>query len=67
MKHQAQVGVGVFIDDKLVAFCLNELIEPEYVVAHVLKADISIAGVYAFLMKKNAEELYFLGKKYEIS
>jgi len=58
------VTVGVFIDEKLVAVFVNELIDSEYVLAHMMKADKSVDdGLYAFLMKKNAEILSSFNRK----
>ena len=58
------VTVGVFVGEELVALFINQLIDSEYVLAHIMKADTSIDdGVYAFLMKKNAEILSLTNRK----
>ncbi len=47
------VVLGVFIDNKLVAMFVNEIINSEYALGHLMAADTSIdGGLYAFLMKK---------------
>lgn len=57
--------VGVFLDNKLVAFFINELLDSDYVCAHMMKADVSIdPGLYTFLIKKSAEILSSHNKKY---
>lgn len=59
------VTVGVFVGGELVALFINELIDSEYVLAHMMKADTSVAAsVYAFLMKKNAEVLSSFNRKF---
>ena len=56
--------MGVFIENNLIAFCINELKESEYVVSHVIKADPAFGGAYSFLIQKSAEILTDNGKKY---
>lgn len=52
------ITVGIFIEEELVALFISQLIGPEYALAHMMKADTSVDdGLYAFLMKKNAEVL----------
>jgi uncharacterized protein len=58
------VSVGVFLDDELIAFCVDELKDSEYAVSHIAKADPLFLGAYTFLMKKSAEILYSNGKRY---
>ncbi len=59
------VTIGVFMDDTLVAFFVNELLHAEFVLAHLMKADMSIdRGLYAFLIKKSAEILSTFHKKF---
>jgi hypothetical protein len=52
------VGIGVYVNKKLIGFFINELKEGEWVVAHALKTNRSFSGVNTFLMKKNAEILF---------
>lgn len=59
------VVVGIFIEESLVAMFVNQLIDSEYSLAHMMKADLSVDdGLYAFLMKKNAEILSSLNIKF---
>lgn len=57
------VGIGVFLDKKLIGFFINELTNSENVVAHASKIDRSFIGINSFLIKKNAEILFSLGKR----
>ena len=53
---------GVYIDEVLVATLVNELLDKTYAVAHLMTADIGLhAGLYAYLMKQNAEYLHQAG------
>lgn len=57
------VTVGVFIDNKLVAFCINELLKLNYAITHFAKADVKISsGLYTYLTQKNAEQLISFDK-----
>lgn len=58
------ISIGIFIGNKLVGFCINELRESEYVVSHVAKIDYSFSDVNSFLMQKNAEFLCSYDNKY---
>lgn len=55
--------IGVLIDKKLVAFCLNELLKLNYAITHFAKADVKLSsGLYAYLMQANAKQLLMLDK-----
>lgn len=56
------LGVGVFIGQQLIAFFLNELTATEFAIGHISKMDKTFPGLNAFLMKKNAEILFNMGK-----
>ncbi len=56
------VGVGVFLNEKLIGFFINELTKSEHVIAHASKIDKSFDGINSFLMKQNAEILFSLKK-----
>ncbi|HVW66632.1 MAG TPA: phosphatidylglycerol lysyltransferase domain-containing protein [Candidatus Peribacteraceae bacterium] len=62
-KHFKLLGVGIFVENKMIAFFLNELTESEHVIAHASKIDAEFIGVNSYLMKKNAEILYSFDKK----
>ena len=50
---------AVYVKDKLVATLVNEIINDTYAVAHLMTADSNLhAGLYAYLMKQNAEMLH---------
>lgn len=57
-------GVGVFLDAKLVGFMICEFETDEYVVGHASKADNSIRGTNAFLMKSMAAIVKSHGRRY---
>lgn len=58
------VTVGIYLKGELVALFINQLIDSEYVLAHMMKADTTVDdGLYTFLMQKNAEILVLLGRK----
>jgi hypothetical protein len=63
-KNFKLVTVGVYSKDKLICFCVNEILNGEDALSHFAKADRSSAGSYAFLMKENALILQEKGKKY---
>jgi hypothetical protein len=56
------IGIGIFAQEKLIGFFIEELTDSEYVVAHSSKIDNSFIGVNSYLMKKNAEMLFNKGK-----
>lgn len=55
----------VYKEDNLVAFFINEIIpESDYAIAHFVKADTSISGIYAYLINQNCKHLLSKNKKY---
>ncbi len=58
------VVVGIFIENKLVAFNINELTTSDYVISHVAKSDSSVFNVQVFLINKSAGFLSDFGKKF---
>ena len=51
------VSSGLFLDGKLAAFCISEIMHDGYAVGHVAKADVSIKGTNASVMKHLASLL----------
>ncbi len=62
--HDSFVSVGVFHKDKLVAFTINELVDPDYSICHFMKGDNSLKGIYSHLVTKTAQEILKTGRKY---
>ena len=58
------LGLGVFHDSELLAFCIYELTDSEYAVGHTAKSNVAIKGTNAFLMKSLSDSLFSLGKAY---
>lgn len=58
------IGVGVFIDEKMIGFFVNELTATNYVVAHASKLNKSFSGINSYLMRENAGILATLGKEF---
>lgn len=62
--HFNLITVGIYISDVLSALFVCEKVDQDNILAHFMKADLSIDdGLYAFLMKKNAEIL----KNYDVT
>jgi len=58
LKHDGLFTVCIFSDNKLVAFCVSEVLpESDYAISHFAKADISFSGIYSFLLHKTCEAL----------
>ena len=57
-------GLGIFSDNRLIAFCIYELMTDDFAVGHTAKSDNLIKGSNAFLMKSLGEVLSKSGKKY---
>ncbi len=59
------VCTGVYVEDKLIGFCLSEKLNSHYSNIHFCKADTSISpGVYAYILQENAKTLHENGHKY---
>ena len=64
LKHENFVTICVFMGEELVGFCVSELLDGEYAIAHFAKADITYAGIYSFLLHKTCTALVEKGKEY---
>jgi len=60
---QDLVFVGLFINEILSGFVINEILKDEHVILHFEKADLNYVGVYSYLMQENAKILYNFGKR----
>ncbi len=52
------VDVGIFIDNRLVAFSINELITADMYMAHFGKADKSVPGIYTMMEYETARIMH---------
>ena len=57
-------AVGIYIDDKLVAFSIDEILHDQYGIIHYEKADIEKVGIYQFLKQQCAKIFFQKGCKY---
>jgi hypothetical protein len=58
------VAFGLFLDGEMVGFTIDELLAgTDYVLSHFIKGDISIIGVYMFLMHQSCIDFIESGKK----
>lgn len=51
------INLGIFVNDQLIAFSVNEIINQTYGITHFAKANVDYKGVYAYLMKQTAQYL----------
>lgn len=56
------VTVGIFDGEKMLGFCINELLHGEYTISHFAKTTPHSPGAYAYLMRENAIILKQKGK-----
>ncbi|MDQ3076304.1 MAG: phosphatidylglycerol lysyltransferase domain-containing protein [bacterium] len=58
------MGIGVFHNEKLEGFFINELTDSEHIVAHISKTNKELAGINSFLTKHNAVLLHPFEKQF---
>ena len=58
------ITVGVYSENQLLCFCVNEILSGGNALSHFAKSDGSSSGSYAFLMKENAKVLKERGALY---
>ncbi len=63
-QHFELITHGLFINNELVGFIIDERIHESYIIGHFLKADMNFPGVYEVLNKITAEIHYGRGYKY---
>ena len=51
------ITLGVFIDKKMVAYHILEVVQDKYVICHYIKTDFSHDGIYSYLMNETARIL----------
>lgn len=64
VRHFNLICFGVFIDEKLEAFSINELLPKKFAITHFTKADPAKTGVFEFLYHEMAKELKSRGALY---
>ncbi len=55
--HFQLFSLGIYVDEKLIAFSINELVQEKYAVIHFEKADISYEGVFQYMKHITAKML----------
>ncbi len=63
-QHFELISHGLFINNELVGFIIDERIQGSYIIGHFIKADMNFPGVYEVLNKTTAEIHYGQGYKY---
>jgi len=58
------MSIGIFIENKLIAFSINEVTHNNYAIIHFEKANISYVGVFQYLKQQTAMRLEKLGCVY---
>jgi hypothetical protein len=51
-RHFNVTALGIYVDDKLAAFNIFEILDNAYAICHFGKYDISVTGVFTFLLKE---------------
>ncbi len=64
VKHFDLICFGVFIDQKLEAFSINQILPRKFAITHFTKADPTKIGVFEFLYHEMAKELKSRGALY---
>ncbi|MBP7928195.1 DUF2156 domain-containing protein, partial [Patescibacteria group bacterium] len=60
----ALIANGIYIKEKMVAYCISEGVDEQYVMGHLKKADTTFKGIYRYLAYQTAVEFKKLGYKY---
>ncbi len=63
-KELALMAHGIYIKGKMVAYCVSEGVDEQYVMGHLKKADTTFKGIYRYLAYQTAVEFKKLGYKY---
>ena len=56
--------VGIYLNNRLIGFSIDELLKDGYVISHFGKADRSYTGIYKYIEHVNAKYFYAKGYKY---
>ncbi len=63
-KYFSLTNVGVFINNELVSFTINEKLNNQYSISHFAKFNIKYSGAYLHSMKVTTEKLFKEGYEY---
>ena len=55
--------IAIYIEDELVAFSINELVDEDYAITHFEKANISYSGIYYFIRHETSKLLLKKGRR----
>lgn len=58
------IPIGIYIDNRLAAFSIDELVQENYTVIHFEKANTKYTGIYQYLKQATAKHVSSLGCKY---
>lgn len=62
--HPILINTGIYIENKLAAFCFNEPLTHSYALSHFAKADTQFVGIYSKLAVENAKKIYTHGYEF---
>lgn len=62
--HKSLHAIGIYVDNSLIGFTINEVVHDKFAILHFEKADIAYEGIYAYLMFATANHLAQFGCKY---
>ncbi len=58
------IPIGIYHDEKLIAFSIDELLQNNYSIIHFEKADINYVGIFQYLKQATAKHIDQLGGTY---
>lgn len=58
------IPIGIYLDNKLSAFSIDEAVQENYAVIHFEKADTNYTGIFQYLKQSTAQHVATLGCKY---
>lgn len=58
------IPIGIYIDNRLAAFSIDELVQENYAVIHFEKANTKYTGIYQYLKQMTAKHVSSLGCKH---
>lgn len=58
------ISLGIYINNRLVAFSIDEIIQKKYSIIHFEKADTNFTGLFQYLKMETAEHVFNIGVKF---
>lgn len=58
------IPIGIYHNDKLIAFSIDEILHDNFSIIHFEKADINYIGIFQYLKRATAKHISELGGKY---